>query len=572
MLALAFFGPLAPRAAAQTGTVIPIVNEVVNHYDQGNFGKLTVTFGYVNTGADIRVVQYSASNFFAPEPSVRRVAPTVFLPGVNMAMFSTTFDSNTSAYWRLLGQSANVDINTDPDGGGTLSVFGGNGTITHTAERVVGTTRFELNGGGTIIIADAPFSAPIFENLNGTVRLTGSTLTAATRFDNAGILRFEGGALDTPILNNTGRVEFVSGNYTLPTLNNRGLLVVSGGEVTSDIALALGSDATLRLAGGKLTVAALEHTGGHVDLAGGTLVLTAQDLIVGPGGPLGANPTLGTGTRVELTTGRTEIAPGHTLTIGAGASLLTQGGANDGTLHVSGGTFESASGAFTNQSGATLNATSATLTFTGNGTVNAGYGLHNFGTLNLLNTTVHGDVHSPTGSTINAGGGVTFTGFVSGAGQFTGGGTVTFAGGYSPGDSPALVAHAGDLTLGAGNALMMEIAGFDRGTGYDALDVAGSLTFGGTLEVVTYGAFTPASFSAGQSFDLFNWGSATGTFSTLNLPDLSAYGLAWDTSALYTNGVLSVTASAIPEPSTYAALAGLAALSLVALRRRRAAL
>jgi hypothetical protein len=248
--------------------------------------------------------------------------------------------------------------------------------------------------------------------------------------------------------------------------------------------------------------------------------------------------------------------------------LLTQGGTNAGTLHVSGGLLESASGAFTNQSGATLNATAATVTFTGYGGAEASDGLQNFGTLNLLNTTVHGDVRSPAGSTINAGGGVTFTGFFSGAGQFTGGGTVTFAGGYSPGDSPALIAHAGDLTLASSNTLTMEIAGLDRGTGYDALDVAGTLAFGGTLDVVTYGAFTPASFAAGQSFDLFDWSSATGTFSSLNLPDLAAYGLAWDTSALYSTGVLSITTSAVPEPSTYAPLAGLAAIGFVALRRR----
>lgn len=41
-------------------------------------------------------------------------------------------------------------------------------------------------------------------------------------------------------------------------------------------------------------------------------------------------------------------------------------------------------------------------------------------------------------------------------------------------------------------------------------------------------------------------------------------------SAFYTFAVTSLTVSAVPEPSTYAALAGLAAFGLVLLRRRRA--
>ncbi|ACB75002.1 PEP-CTERM sorting domain-containing protein [Opitutus terrae] len=556
---------LASRSPAQTNTVLPMVNGVVNNYDQGDFGKLTVWFGYVSFETDRRYIQYGSNNFYNPEPSIRLRGPVDFFPGVHSAVFSTTFDSNVTGEWRLLGTIASANVSTDPDGDGTLSVFGSNSTITHTASRVVGTTNFELTGGGTLIIADDPFTAPIFENLNGTVRLTGSTLTASTRFDNGGTLRFEGGALDTPVLNNTGRVEFVSGTYTLPNLNNRGLLVVSGGEVSSDTALALSSEATLRLAGGKLTVTALDNTGGHVDLSGGTLVLTTQDLAVDAGGPLGDNPVVGPGARVELTTGQTDVASGHSLTLAAGASLLTQGGQNAGTVHVAGGTFESAGRAFTNQASGTFNATDATLRFTGNGAAGTDDGLQNFGTLNLLNTSVHGDVRSPAGSTINAGGSVTFDGLVSGAGHFTGGGTVTFSGGYSPGDSPALVPHAGDLVFAPGNMLTLEIGGLARGTSYDALDVSGHLTFGGTLALAFYGGFSAGDLHAGDTFDFFNWGSQSGAFGTLDLPALAG-GLSWDTSQLYTSGNLSI--SAVPEPSTYGVLAGCACLGFAVWRRR----
>jgi len=45
--------------------------------------------------------------------------------------------------------------------------------------------------------------------------------------------------------------------------------------------------------------------------------------------------------------------------------------------------------------------------------------------------------------------------------------------------------------------------------------------------------------SAGNSFDILDWGNLSGTFSTLNLPTLSA-NLMWNASQLYAAGVLSV--------------------------------
>jgi hypothetical protein len=56
------------------------------------------------------------------------------------------------------------------------------------------------------------------------------------------------------------------------------------------------------------------------------------------------------------------------------------------------------------------------------------------------------------------------------------------------------------------------------------------------LDVTLTGGFVP---SAGQSFDILDWGSLSGAFSSLNLPSLSS-GLSWNTSQLYATGVLSV--------------------------------
>lgn len=177
-------------------------------------------------------------------------------------------------------------------------------------------------------------------------------------------------------------------------------------------------------------------------------------------------------------------------------------------------------------------------------------------------------INNATGSVFGSGD-VTIgaAGTLTGVGSFTG--ALHNDGLYSPGNSPAL-STLSSFSQSSTGTLVMEIAGLTRGTGYDALDVTGALAFGGALQLNLIDGFNGSSLTTGATFNLFDWGSASGAFSSLNLPDLAAYGLAWDTSALYTSGELSVTTSAVPEPSTYALIAGLATLGLTIRRRRPA--
>lgn len=152
-------------------------------------------------------------------------------------------------------------------------------------------------------------------------------------------------------------------------------------------------------------------------------------------------------------------------------------------------------------------------------------------------------------------------GTLTGDGSFTG--ALENNGTYAPGNSPALVALS-SFSQGSAGLLEMEIAGLARGAGYDALNITGAVSFDGTLRVLFIDGFTP---EAGQSFDLFDFDSVSGTFETLDLPSLTA-GLAWDTSGLYADGTLAIIAAAIPEPGACAALLGIVAL-FASLRRRR---
>lgn len=76
------------------------------------------------------------------------------------------------------------------------------------------------------------------------------------------------------------------------------------------------------------------------------------------------------------------------------------------------------------------------------------------------------------------------------------------------------------------------------------------------------------SFADGQVYD-FTSGTFTGaTLNVASLPTLNG-GLAWNTSQFISQGLLTVVSTAIPEPSTWAALFGVSALGFAACRRRR---
>jgi hypothetical protein len=173
--------------------------------------------------------------------------------------------------------------------------------------------------------------------------------------------------------------------------------------------------------------------------------------------------------------------------------------------------------------------------------------------------------------TVGDSGTVTVTGTaglkVWGGGTLTGGGGtivasaggVTNLGTVAPGASAGLMNITGAYTQTTGT-LQIELGGTTRGTQYDALLATGAMTLGGTLTVTTIGGFNPV---MGNTFDILDWGSLSGTFATVNLPSLSG-GLGWDTSNLYTTGEITVT----PEASTLA-LFGVGLLGLLLVRRKR---
>jgi len=256
--------------------------------------------------------------------------------------------------------------------------------------------------------------------------------------------------------------------------------------------------------------------------------------------------------------GGVSVASGGTLDLGGSGQVQLNGstlvGAN-GTLilrdvnqaELRGNTTLANGSKLTSFNGVLL-ASSRTLTATGSATIQGAF-------TNL------GDVSGPLGS-----GQLTFEGAVNGDGNYSG--NIRFASTFAPGNSPAAVTFDDNATFAASSVLEMELLGLSPGIGYDKIMVYGTLILdGGALNVLYLGGFTA---HAGNVFDLFDWGSLSGTFGEVHLPGLSS-GLTWDLSRLYVDGSISVRAltAPVPEPETYAML--LAGLGLVGwqLRRRK---
>jgi lysophospholipase L1-like esterase len=108
------------------------------------------------------------------------------------------------------------------------------------------------------------------------------------------------------------------------------------------------------------------------------------------------------------------------------------------------------------------------------------------------------------------------------------------------------------VILQSGATLTVDLGGATPCTGYGQYNVAQSLTLNQpTLKLILTDGFVPAS---GQSFKILSWATLSGTFGAVKLPLLPA-GLEWDSSALYTTGIVSVTKPPAPTISITAGAA-----------------
>ncbi|MEO8351691.1 MAG: hypothetical protein ABI680_08165, partial [Chthoniobacteraceae bacterium] len=429
--------------------------------------------------------------------------------------------------------------------GGTNGSAGGQGTLTIRNGTVDAGTLL-LYSGGIIDFDGGLLAVDAISTLDGAFNWTAGELrfeAALTTLTNAVV----SGLLGPDAILGAGQwitTPAANQNVTLATP-----LVVDGGRIAAD---QFQNDSALEIRAGSVESTDMTTNGG--------LVILTDPLAAFGGANLANDATIRgtgrlTGNLINYSTGRIETI--------AGERLILEGASNSnrGTISVIGGELQG-NAALVNEAGSGLiSARDAILRFAtvtnnggiafSNGTVDF-YGdltqnvggritVSNGGIANFYDDVViaagANDVQATAlGDTISR---VPFFGSYNGG--ITGGGQAFIEGDHRPGNSPALVTFGGDVVYGPFSSIEMELASTARGTGYDAIDVAGTLTLDGALDVVLIDAFQP---QPGHVFDLFNWGTLDGTFQTVNLPDLQL-DYEWDATRLYDNGTLTV----IPEPS-----------------------
>jgi autotransporter-associated beta strand protein len=417
----------------------------------------------------------------------------------------------------------------------------------------------------------------------GSISTVNHSAGTITSVGGAGILMGSGGTASTANYNLSGGALTVSSvimgvnNITVGTGLN--VITQSGGTFTNgtlrigryDAAGSAGTDNTFAQSLGTATVTNLGLGGNTADSAGtnplaaklnltGGFFTATNFLSLSAGGAntstiniggladvtLPAFPTnaLGTGSTATLN------FDGGTLRPGA-ASATYIGGLTNAFIKAGGAKLDVASGRdititqdlltdVVSTGGGLTKDGVGVLTLTGTNTY-TGITLVSAGTL-----LVNGSLSSSSAVTVDVG---TLGGTSGTMGEVT----VNSGGTFAPGSS------IGTLNLGSlmlGGASLFEINASTNTS--DLAIVSALLSFGGTLNVTNLAG----TLSSGQSFNLFDWGTTSGSFTSVTLPGLGS-GLAWDQSNLYSTGVIAV----IPEPSAAALLGGFGLLAL--LRRRR---
>lgn len=351
----------------------------------------------------------------------------------------------------------------------------------------------------------------------------------------SGTLRFVGGGGGSTWsgLNNYENHQFT---------NNSGLSIGSNMLLNFQSATSLGNSASNYA---RLTV----EQGGMVSLSGAATSLSQTVYSLSDGGTAG-----GTVTNLSTATGTA------TLTISDGAGANFSGVIADGA-NVSGTGISALGVVALTKSGSGTQTLSGVNTYSGATAVNGG---------SLL---INGSTAAASTFTVNNGG------TLGGNGTIGGNITVASGGTLAPGSasSTGVLTASSSLTLNSGSSAVFQINGTTLGTDYDSINVANAVSYGGNLSL-TFGS----SFLVQDStpvFNLFDFTSFSGNFAAVTIGGAYSAGLTrtgnvWSGSDSFGNsfsfsqatGDLSVVA--VPEPSTWIAIAACGLLGIFFVRRR----
>jgi fibronectin-binding autotransporter adhesin len=546
------------NSALATGDALIFAGTIklTNTNDLNNFSFTTITFD-ATAGAFIL-----GGNSFTLTGNI-----------INNSTNPQTIDNDiilSTAAHTINTASGNIIANGILSGtGADLAKSGSSILILSTGNTYTGTTTIsagvlQLGNGGTT--GTLSTSSTITNNANLTINRS-NTVTQGTDFTSAAIAgtgSFTQAGSGTTILT-------AANSYTGITLISAGILQLGDGGITGALSgsSAITNNANLTInrsntatQGTDFGSAAISGTGSLTQAGSGTTILTAANSYTGA-------TTIGAGV-LQLGNGGTtgSLSASSTITNNANLTINRSNTVTQGT------DFSSAAitgtGSFT-QSGSGTTILNAANTYSGSTTVNAG------------NLSVNGTLANT--SNVNVLGGT-----LGGSGTIGGATTVGGNGTLSAGGSPGVLTFSNDLTLtqevgvDGGSLAYFEIGGLTRGSEYDGVDVGGTLTYGGTLDIVSFNGYDltdVATFTNPVTvFDLFGMpGTPNDPTFAGNFDHVSVGGYAlnnvgggiWtgsndDDSVTYTFDQVTGDLSIVPEPVA-AFLGGIGFLTL--LRRRR---
>jgi hypothetical protein len=520
--------------STNNGTLAVLAGGLAN-FQGGAFTNLS---GGTLTGGTYKVG--GTFEFASSSGVINKIATgtSVTLDAQNSGAYKILSGSSTNALANLAGNAGNFTLtngailNTDTTANSGPGTFTNTGTLATTG---TGSNAFNVTG-------NFANTSPGAVNLNG----TGDTLTATGQFANTGAVSLNG--------NNASLSSKGFDNQSGGTVTTAG----SGNTITSSGAASNEGGITFDGTGGKLSAAnGFTNTGtlttsaigssnsvsitgsifntspGVVNLNGVGDRMTATAQFTNTGG-VNLN-----GNNASVSSVGLDNQSGGTFTLAASGNSVTSTGtaSNDGTITFSGtGGTVSSTGDFTNSSSGILTVTesgnalstggnlfnSGDITAGSGGSVMAALGFTQSGGLVTIDsdgtlTVQSGNTYDQTGgkTTVDTGGSLTAGLFHLQGGTLTGGGTIkgnlTVDGGtLNPGD-PQSISVTGNYDQTLAGILDVDLA---SPSSYDQLDVGGTTTLSGTLNLTLEPGFDAA---VGTVFDIAALtGAVKGNFSTFN--------------------------------------------------------
>ena len=558
----------------------------VSATDSATFGGTLGTLGTVTLGTSLTAVGVTLSTtgyqFTGTSGTKLTIGTGGFNAGGLAATFSTIDILTDTATWN----------NTDQITFNSSVAFVGSRTLTLNNTSGNATTFSNLgvaSGSSSSAAKNASLagSAPIIINSlsaglnNQTFTLTSGTAASTLTYTGSNTLTINGNNtkfLSTNASSGTGiTLAFVLNNSlgTLALGNDNALGAVDGSNNATGTLLVLQA--------GKLQASSARAIANNTILLGNATIGGSQDInITGSFTNSGANSASWQNATTNLYTSSTS-AISRTLTVNNSAATTLSGPVYLSEAQTAGGNY------------------ARSLTIGGTGNLLISGAIANYNPLSLAgvaNTSTGANALTKSGTgTLTLSGNNTYTGLTTvSAGKLlingtNTGGSYSIASGATFGGTGTidLSATNGSVTIGNGSFLEASSADaltFTLGTG--ALNVSGALANASPSMFFTLGTpgvtvisssstnigsgvleFADLSFTAGSGFGAGTYTLFTSIVGTMGVNLTGTVGGLDATISQSGNDIILTTVSAVPEPSTYAAMAGVGVLGVALLRRRR---